>query len=260
MNLKFSTNQVQSYEVQTSVFQGPLDLLLQLIENAELDITKVSLAMVTDQYLSHIKALEEKHPDEVSAFMLIAAKLIQIKSEALLPRPPRRGEDEEDPGDELARQLLAYKKYKEIADLLAEREQEGLHSFVRVSSENFRKETVDFGDITVSDLLEIAQQALRKASEKESINKVVKRPEVTVEDKIELFTTALRKRGKASFFEVLGSSYSRMDVIVSFLAILELVKRKLVFVSQDELFKDIVMIVVDEGDLREFEGDFGSDI
>lgn len=244
MNLKFSTNQVQSYQVHTPVFQGPLDLLLKLIENAELDITKVSLAKVTDQYLSHIKRIEEKKPDEVSAFMIIAAKLLQIKSEALLPRPPRREEGEEDPGDELARQLVAYKKYKQIADLLAEREKEGFHTFVRISSDRFRKEKVDFSGVSLSDLLQIAQQALISASDKESINKVVSRPEVTIKEKIALLASHLKKEGRVSFFNVLGSKYSRLDVIVSFLAILELMKRKVVRVSQAGIFDDIVLEVV----------------
>ena len=85
-----------NYNVQTPVYEGPLDLLLNLIEHTELDITTVSLAMVTDQYLVHINSMEELNADEISAFLVIAAKLIQIKSEALLPRPPTREAGEED--------------------------------------------------------------------------------------------------------------------------------------------------------------------
>jgi len=248
MSLKFATQQVQSYEVHTSVYQGPLDLLLQLIDNAELDITKLSLAKVTDQYLQYMRRMKEKEAEEVSAFMVIAAKLIQIKSEALLPRPPRREEGEEDPGDELARQLLAYKRYKEIADLLADRENQGLHSFIRQSSKSFRKESVDFEGISVEDLLHIARQALKKARDENAINTVVSRPEVTVDEKIELFTSHLKSKGRVSFFQVLGHNYSRMEVIVSFLALLELLKRKFVFVEQERLFDDIVLSV------KEWEG------
>ena len=85
MDLKFSTDQVNTYKIDTPVYQGPLDLLLQLIEGAELDITTLSLAQVTDQYLKHLEKLQDMPPDEISAFLVIAAKLIQIKSEALLP-------------------------------------------------------------------------------------------------------------------------------------------------------------------------------
>jgi segregation and condensation protein A len=107
--------QVGDYKVATPVYEGPLDLLLQLIEHAELDITKLALALVTDQYLSRLRDLQERAAEEVSAFLVIAARLLQIKSEALLPRPPVREAGEEDPGEALARQLLAYKRYKEIA-------------------------------------------------------------------------------------------------------------------------------------------------
>lgn len=241
MNLKFATSQVKAYEVDTEVYQGPLDLLLKLIENAELDITKLSLAKVTDQYLSYMKRMENKEAEEVSAFMVIAAKLIQIKSEALLPRPPRRDEGEEDPGDELAKQLLAYKRYKEIADLLAEREQQGLHTFIRETSSKFRNEKVDFEGITLEDMLRIAHEALEKAQDEEAINHVVSRPKVTVQEKVDLFISHLKRKGEISFFSLLGNRYSKIDVVVSFLALLELMKREDVTVSQEDMFEDIVL-------------------
>jgi segregation and condensation protein A len=111
-----TTNQsALNYTIATPVYEGPLDLLLQLIERAELDITKLSLALITDQYLEYIHKLTDLEADEVSSFLVIAAKLLQIKSEALLPRPPQREPGEEDPGDALAKQLIMYKRYREIA-------------------------------------------------------------------------------------------------------------------------------------------------
>ena len=88
MDFGIATHQTRAYSVAIPVYEGPLDLLLQLIEHAELDITKVALALVTDQYLEHIRSIEENAPEEVSAFLVIAARLLQIKSEVLLPRPP----------------------------------------------------------------------------------------------------------------------------------------------------------------------------
>jgi segregation and condensation protein A len=111
-----------NYTVRTPVYEGPLDLLLDLIERAELDITSVSLATVTDQYLASIKALEQLNADEISAFLVIAAKLLQIKSEALLPRPPSRAPGEEDIGRALVDQLKLYKRYKEIGVWMNERQ------------------------------------------------------------------------------------------------------------------------------------------
>jgi segregation and condensation protein A len=241
MNLTFATSKIHSYEVHTSVYQGPLDLLLDLIESAELDITKLSLAKVTNQYLSHIQNLQNKEPDEVSAFMLIAAKLLQIKSEALLPRSSHSEDEDEDTGDELARQLLAYKRYKEIADLLAEREKKGFHTFIRYTSRDLNRRKVDFRDHSLSDLLDIARKAIKNASEKESINTVVSRPKVTVKEKISLLFWYLSKSDQVSFFQVLGDGYSKLDVIVLFLAVLELIKRNLVVFSQSDLFGDILL-------------------
>lgn len=124
------------YTVSTAVFEGPLDLLLHLIERAELDITKLALATVTNQYLTFIRGLTKHSADEVSEFLIVAAKLIQIKSEALLPAPPKRdgGEDEEDPGEALARQLVAYKRYKEISDILRFRVENGFQTYLRLAA------------------------------------------------------------------------------------------------------------------------------
>ena len=119
-----------NYTVHTPVYEGPLDLLLDLIEHAELDVTTVSLAMVTDQYLVYIHSLEQAHPDEISAFLVIAAKLLQIKSEALLPRPPVHELGEENIGEDLVRQLKLYKQFKEIGGWLMERQEQGLRTYL----------------------------------------------------------------------------------------------------------------------------------
>ncbi|MDX1702115.1 MAG: segregation/condensation protein A, partial [Melioribacteraceae bacterium] len=103
MENKFSIENEQSYLINTPIYQGPLDLLLQLIENAELDITSLALAQVTDQYLKHLEGLQDLPADEISAFLVIAAKLIQIKSEALLPQLKETRDQEQDIGEELAR-------------------------------------------------------------------------------------------------------------------------------------------------------------
>src|SRR4030043_2120203 len=121
-----ANQQVSNYTIATPVYEGPLDLLLQLIEHAELDITKLSLALVTDQYLVYLHQLTDLEADEVSAFLVIATKLLQIKSEALLPRPPEREPGEEDPGEALAKQLIAYNRYREIDNILIHREEDGL--------------------------------------------------------------------------------------------------------------------------------------
>ncbi|HWQ45830.1 MAG TPA: segregation/condensation protein A, partial [Longilinea sp.] len=131
MNFQVAGHQTEGYQVATEVYEGPLDLLLELIERAELDITRLALAQVTDQYLSYLHLLQERNAAEVSAFMVIAARLIQIKSAALLPRPTLDPSliEEEDPGEALARQLILYKKFKEKAAYLDQRSAQGLRTY-----------------------------------------------------------------------------------------------------------------------------------
>lgn len=240
MELKFSTNQVDNYRIDTPVYQGPLDLLLQLIENAELDITTLALAQVTDQYLRHLEKMQDLPPDEISAFLVIAAKLIQIKSEALLPHQRDRAEDEEDVGNDLARQLIAYKRYKEIADLLADRKDKGYQTFIRLSPAKVAvRENLDLGDFGVSELFQLASSIFQKEIAKQSISTVVERPKITIKDKIGQITKRFENSDKLTFREILGNSYSRLDVVITFLAVLELIKGSFIKVVQVDLFDDI---------------------
>ena len=255
MDLQFSTDQVNSYQINTAVYQGPLDLLLQLIENAELDITSVSLAQVTDQYLKHLETMQDLPPDEISAFLVIAAKLIQIKSEALLPQQRASREEDPDLGNDLARQLIAYKRYKEIADLLAERKDNGLQSFIRLSPANVSViENLDLAGFGVEELFAIASNILQKDIERQSINTIVERPKVTIEDKIKQISIIFTEVDEFTFRDLIGEDYSRINVVISFLALLELIKGKFIEVLQEEVFGDISMRRVKE--ISEIE-DFG---
>ncbi len=254
MELKFSTNQVDGYQIDTPVYQGPLDLLLQLIENAELDITTLALAQVTDQYLRHLEKLQDLPPDEISAFLVIAAKLIQIKSEALLPHQRERGEDEEDVGNDLARQLIAYKRYKEIADLLADRKEKGYQTFIRLSPAKVSvKKNLDLGDFGISELYQLASSIFQKELAKQSISTVVERPRITIKDKIGRITKHFEESDHITFREILGERFSRLDVVISFLAVLELIKGSFIKVVQVDLFEDIqIMRVKEIAEMREF--------
>jgi segregation and condensation protein A len=243
MDLKFSTDQVDQYQIDIPVYQGPLDLLLQLIESAELDITTLALAQVTEQYLKHLEALQDLPADEMSAFLVIAAKLIQIKSEALLPQQATSMEDEEDIGDELARQLIAYKRYKEIADLLAERKGLGYQSFIRLSPVFVdRKQNLDLEGVGVGDLFQIASSIFQKDMERQSISTVVERPKITIKEKINQISDKFKSSDQLTFEDMLGEQYSRFDVVISFLALLELIKGNFIKVVQDGMFNEIILI------------------
>ncbi len=239
MELKFATNQVNTYKIHTPVYQGPLDLLLNLIENAELDITELALAQVTDQYLQHLNQLDNSPPDEISAFLVIAAKLILIKSKALLPNASVRDDEDEDLGDDLARQLIAYKRYKEIAEILAGRKDSGFQSYIRVSPAVEINEKVDLGEFDIEALYNLARKVFQVNINRQSIDTVVERPKITIRDKVSLIVNKFQKEPVFSFDSVLGDEPSKLDIVISFLAVLELIKGKYIRVRQNGLFDQI---------------------
>jgi segregation and condensation protein A len=257
MDLNIASHQTSGYTVSTPVYEGPLDLLLRLIEHAELDITAVSLALVTEQYLIHIRKLENARPDEISAFLVIAAKLIQIKSEALLPRPPVREASEEDPAENLARQLRIYKRFKELANMLEARDSAGMHTYLRLAPPPKIEGRLDLSEITLADLLEAARSTYLQNSEKQSLGTVISAPRVTIRQKISFISNALSKSKNSSFKTLLGTANSRLEVVVTFLALLELVKRYRVSARQDTLFGDIEIERSEDWNIEEeFELEF----
>lgn len=257
MDLNIASRQTGSYTVNTPVYEGPLDLLLQLIERAELDITAIALAMVTDQYLVHIRQLENSRADEISAFLVIAARLIQIKSEALLPRPPVREVGEEDPGEALARQLRAYKRFKETANWLEERETQGLRTYLRLAPPPKVEGRLDLSDISLADLLDAAASIYLKGREKRALGTVISAPRVTIREKIAYIADTLGRRKNSNFKSLLGEAQSRLEIVVTFLALLELVKRYRVAATQNDLFGEINIERSDEWNQdEEFELEF----
>ena len=236
-------HQTQTYTVTTPVYEGPLDLLLQLIERAELDITRLALAQVTQQYLDHINEIREKAAEEVSAFVVIAAKLIQIKSEVLLPRRPERdaSEEEEDPGEALARQLIAYKRYKEIAQFLEARAANGFATYVRLAAPPKVEGKLDLQGWGLPELVGAAHEVFQLREPSQPLDSVVAKPQVTIREKITDIVSTIRDFGRATFRGILRGVHTRLDVVVSFLALLELVKRHRVAATQDRNFSDIVI-------------------
>jgi len=258
MGLNPAAYQLSEYTVTTPVYEGPLDLLLQLIERAELDITRLALAQVTDQYLVHIRALANLAAEEVSAFLVIASRLIQIKSEALLPRPPSREPGEEDPGDALARQLLAYKRYREIANLLSERETARLRTYLRLAPPPKVEGTVDLSGITLADLSAAALALFNQDALKPALSSVVAAPRITIREKIAHIASALRRQKNVTFLSLFNRRRTRLEMVVTFLAMLELVKRHLVNASQDSLFGEIAIERTNDwDDSLDFETEFG---
>lgn len=248
-----------NYQVDTSLYHGPLDLLLQLIERAELDVTKLSIAQVTDQYLDYLENLPQLSVEEISAFLVIAAKLIQIKSEMLLPRPPIREAGEEDPGEALARQLLLYRKYKLIAEKLDQLQRSKRRTFVNLSPvpEVAGKHVIT--GVSISDLIDASIEVYsRKPVDQESLDSAISAPKITLRQRIQLVVQHLRNFGRSSFRTILGDHRSRESISITFLAMLELIKSDYIVAFQRNSFSEIEIEPLQELEGKEeFELEFG---
>jgi segregation and condensation protein A len=250
VSFKVASHQTENYRVSTELFEGPLDLLLQLIERAELDITRLALAQVTDQYLVHLRNMQEQSAAEVSAFVVIAARLIQIKSEALLPRPVERAPGEEDPGEALANQLRQYRKFKQVAEWLAGRETARLRTFLRLVAPPHTAHAegrLDLNGLTLADLLLAALAVYGHKTPDIFSNRTILVSRLSIREKIRRILQTLRDQGQSSFLTLLAVAGSNpddlhIDTIVTFLALLELIKRQMVVARQETIFADITIL------------------
>jgi len=243
--------------VQLAVFEGPLDLLLQLIERREMDITTVSLAAVTDQYLEHIRLLDAERLDAAAMadFLVVAAKLLYIKSQVLLPRPPEPlSPGEEDPGEALARQLREYKRFKQVAEGLRAREEAGLRSYPRVAPPPRIETGFRLEGVALADLLAAVQEALARLPSPPDAESAVPGFTVSIDDKIADIARQTAGQRQVRFRELMRAATSRVEVIVTFLALLELIRLRQVTVAQEALFGDIVIEGTDEGGRMKDEG------
>ena len=233
---------MQLYQIQLPAFEGPLDLLLRLIEREELDVTSVALARVTDQYLERLAELEQREARDLADFLVVAAKLVLIKSAALLPKPsePDAEEEMEDVGYDLVHRLQIYKRFKEVADLLHSREESGLHTYIRLVPSPRRAPEPDLSEVSLHDLLALAREALELAPGP-PVDDVVSPVTVTMDEQIERIEMELARTRQIVFRTLLSQAASRLEVIVTLLAVLELIKRDRISVRQNDLFGEIVI-------------------
>ena len=247
------------YRIKTDLYQGPLDLLLDLIEKAELDITVLSLAQVTDQFLEYVRAMEEENPTEVSAFVVIAARLIQIKSAALLPRQKVNIENvDEDTGEALAQQLITYRRFKMLSDSLAEREDRQLRSWLRTGAPDVGLEpALDISGWNGGMLARIAARVFVPPKKTKSLEKVMKKPRLSIHDKIRMLVSRIRKSAVVRFSSLLRTG-NKNETVVTCLAMLELIKQNAVVFRQESNFADIeIEKTAAFDDTRDFRSEFG---
>jgi len=227
-----------AYPIATELYSGPLELLLDLIQKAELDISKLALAEVTDQFLAYVREHEEADPEYISEFVVIASKLVQIKSEAILPHPPVHPPEEEDPGEELARQLLIYREIKNTTKWMQTRLDTAMRTHLHVPQEYPINVQFDLSGFELTDLV-LALENLAKEDQNQLALDNAAIPKLTLRKKVNDIVQFLRSRPNASFSDLLGELPSRMDTIIVFLAVLELVKQHYIKIKQDSLFSEI---------------------
>jgi len=233
------------YEVHTPVFDGPLALLLQLIEKKELDITTVALAQVTNAFIQEVDILREnKQMAEVANFLAVAAKLLWIKSRALLPVLPQSAQvklNEDDVGDELVRQLRAYRQYKEAAQWLRERDQAGLRAYIHVGPPpRPQTVTIDISKLTLHALRRAAERAMFPG-EKPQPQDAIQRPRISIGHQIRLIRQRLTHLATTTYNKLLSKEPTRIEAIVTLQAVLELVKQCTIYAQQTSLFGDILI-------------------
>ena len=234
----------KDYNVKLEVFEGPLDLLLYLIKRDEIDIYDIPIEHITRQYLDYIDAFQVLDLDIAGEFVVMAANLIYIKSRSLLPvcqQGEAESEEEADPRWELVRQLLEYKKFKDAAAHLGEREMQQSKLFARIP------ETPDFqgerpiAEVSIFDLINAFQKILKRVNKTENLREIFEE-NYSVSDKIDFVLKMAFSRVALKFSELFASAATRTEIVVTFLALLELIRLKQIAIAQSEPFGEIELI------------------
>jgi segregation and condensation protein A len=235
-----------NYRLRLDIFEGPLDLLLFLIKKNDIDIKDIPIVEITDQYLQYIELMKVLDLDVVGDFLVMAATLMQIKSKMLLPPDPAEVEqEEEDPRDELVRRLQEYQKFKEIADELQRKESFRQDFFPRRMDEEQMNELKDdarevFFEATLFDLINALSDAIKRTPE-EVVHEIIKE-EFTVEQKIHEVLHLLLDNSEVQLNTLFAKSRSKDEIIVTFIAVLELIRLKEIIAVQKRLFDSIVVM------------------
>lgn len=225
------------YEIKSEKFNGPLDLLLQLIEGEKLEITEIAIAQVTDQFLSYIEKMEEKNPEELTDFLFVAARLLLLKSKAILPEV-----DEEGELDDLEKQLKLYKEFVEASKKINAMILEKRFTFSRERPPF--KTDVEFSpppELKIGAMQTAMLAVLRRLDPLVKIPRQIMERTISLQQKILDIKDFLARQTKFGFRSLVESAKSKTEVIMNFLALLELVKQRHLKLKQTKNFDDIVV-------------------
>jgi segregation and condensation protein A len=231
------------YKVKLEIFEGPLDLLLYLIKRDEIDIYDISLERITKQYLEYLQAFKELNIDVAGEFVVMAANLIYWKSRSLLPvdqQPPEDDAEEDDPRWELIRQLIEYKKFKEAAEKLQLRQLEQEKIFFRSGNAPLLSPSAPLrlGEVGIFQLINAFQTVLKRVEARESLQEIFGE-NFTVSDKIDQILQRVASGASVPFSKLFATAASRVEIVVTFLALLELIRLKQVRALQHDPFDEI---------------------
>ena len=231
------------YKVKLEIFEGPLDLLLYLIKRDELDIYEISLERITRQYLEYLQAFKELNIDVAGEFVVMAANLIYLKSRSLLPadqQPPEEDAEEDDPRWDLIRQLIEYKKFKEAAAKLQTRQLEQEEIFVRQAGgiDPLAAMPLPLGEVGIFQLINAFQAVIKRVEARENLQEIFGE-HFTVSDKIDWILRRVGDGVALRFSELFASMASRVEIVVTFLALLELIRLRQVRATQPDPFDEI---------------------
>jgi segregation and condensation protein A len=229
------------YKVKLEVFEGPLDLLLYLIKQDEIDIYDVSLERITRQYLEYLQAFKELNIELAGEFIVMAANLIYLKSRSLLPvdqQPPEEDAEEDDPRWDLIRQLIEYKKFKEAATELHLRQLKQERIFAREGSASVLQEPLRLEEVGIFQLINAFQTVLKRIEARHDVQEIFAE-RFSVSEKIDIILQRVANSERLRFSDLFGDAASRVEVVVTFLALLELIRLKQVRALQKNMFEEI---------------------
>lgn len=232
-----------AYQVKLDAFEGPLDLLLHLIQELEIDIYDIQVAEMTDQYMHYIHTMQQIDLNVASEYLVMAATLLEMKSAMLLPKKEIELEDEyeEDPRDELMTRLIEYRKYKEAAEQLQEMELEEnqIYTRERVEFTETDQPKVERGPLSIYDMLHALDNVFKRKSWNEPLQRKINRTEISLEDRMKEIRIILKDKNHPVAFDELFLYPIRSYIVTTFLAVLQLLKDKQISCSQAVQFEQI---------------------
>jgi len=231
------------YKVTIDNFEGPLDLLLHLIKEDNLNIEDIKIEDITKEYLDYIKAMQDINLDIASEYLVMAAELIEMKSRILLPDPVTEDDTyEEDPREELINRLLEYKRYKEVKDEFKELEETRKEYYTKLPEDlsAYDDHDLDLGGIDINDLAEAFAKFMQKKVDEKPLNTKITTKEYSIAERSREIKDILKKKKKVSF-EELFVSFKKDYVIVTFLAILDLASKQNLVIKQENNFDKIYL-------------------